>query len=141
MPCNTQGQAKGSNYPTSWLRQDLAPCFQLQDLPIHNLRSTLRSYNRSSIHHDPWPLPEPRNPLVLFVHVRYGFPPAGGFDLLNCTALSWLYVRTNALPAHSVAAFCAHPQGRIDDAVTQGLHILAGLALGSSVGERGISEK
>jgi hypothetical protein len=40
-----------------------------------------------------------------------------------------------------VAAFCAHPQARIDDAVTQGLHILAGLALGSSVGERGISEK
>ncbi|MEN9767418.1 MAG: hypothetical protein RLZZ32_1378 [Cyanobacteriota bacterium] len=89
------------------------------------------------------------------------------FDLLNCTALSWLYVRMNGLPAlerrvdepggsvdvvdpdapkqssigstpdHPVALFCARPQGRIDDAVDQGLSILAGLALGSSVGGRG----
>jgi len=84
------------------------------------------------------------------------------FDLLNCTALSWLYVRTNGLaalerrvdvptgragvvepdgpqksstgsaPEHPVALFCTRPQGRIDDAVNQGLSILAGLALGSS---------
>ena len=85
------------------------------------------------------------------------------FDLLNCTALSWLYVRTNGLaamerpagrhgvvnpdapqqplaqakPEHPVALFCTRPQGRIDDAVNQGLSILAGLALGSSVGGRG----
>jgi hypothetical protein len=89
------------------------------------------------------------------------------FDLLNCTALSWLYVRMNGLPAierrvdepgssgdvvdpdappqpaggstpeHPLALFCARPQGRIDDAVNQGLSILAGLALGSSVGGRG----
>ena len=89
------------------------------------------------------------------------------FDLLNCTALSWLYVRMNGLPAlerrvdepgssggvvdpdapqqqsgastpeHPVALFCARPQGRIDEAVNQGLSILAGLALGSSVGGRG----
>jgi hypothetical protein len=89
------------------------------------------------------------------------------FDLLNCTALSWLYVRMNGLPAlerqlvgsgssagvvdpdapqqpsaastpqHQVALFCARPQGRIDDAVNQGLSILAGLALGSSVDGRG----
>ncbi|QCH15542.1 hypothetical protein CB0101_11985 [Synechococcus sp. CB0101] len=89
------------------------------------------------------------------------------FDLLNCTALSWLYVRMNGLPAlerraaapdgrsglldpyaanpptnastseHPVALFCARPQGRIDDAVNQGLSILAGLALGSSVNGRG----
>ena len=89
------------------------------------------------------------------------------FDLLNCTALSWLYVRMNGLPTierrvdesggsrgvvhpdtpeqpsggstsdHPVALFCARPQGRIDDAVNQGLSILAGLALGSSVGGRG----
>jgi len=39
-------------------------------------------------------------------------------------------------PAHPVVAFCAHPQGRIDDAVNQGLSILAGLALGSSVNDR-----
>jgi hypothetical protein len=88
------------------------------------------------------------------------------FDLLNCTALSWLYVRMNGLPAierrvdasggsrgvvdpdateqpsggstpvHPVALFCATPQGRIDDAVNQGLSILAGLALGSSVNDR-----
>jgi len=70
------------------------------------------------------------------------------FDLLNCTALSWLYVRTNGLPAlerrvdelssgstpeHPVGLFCARPQGRIDDAVNQGLSILAGLAFRSSV--------
>ena len=89
------------------------------------------------------------------------------FDLLNCTALSWLYVRTNGLaalerrvedpvgrsgvidpdasqklsggptPEHPVALFCTRPQGRIDDAVSQGLSILAGLALGSSVSGRG----
>ena len=89
------------------------------------------------------------------------------FDLLNCTALSWLYVRSNGLvalerrvedptdragvvdpdapqqpsgastPEHPVAIFCTRPQGRIDDAVNQGLSILGGLALGSSVGGRG----
>ena len=89
------------------------------------------------------------------------------FDLLNCTALSWLYVRTNGLaalerrvdepagragvvdpdapqqpagastPGHPVALFCTRPQGRIDDAVKQGLSILAGLALGSSVSGKG----
>jgi hypothetical protein len=89
------------------------------------------------------------------------------FDLLNCTALSWLYVRTTGLPAmerrvehpaghrgpvdpdapqsasggstpgHPVALFCVHSQGRIDDAVNHGLSILAGLALGSSVSGRG----
>jgi hypothetical protein len=77
------------------------------------------------------------------------------FDLLNCTALSWLYVRTHGLPAverrldetpspsgadvseQSIAVFCKHPQGRIDAAVNQGLSVLAGLALGSSVTGRG----
>ncbi|MBV2351252.1 hypothetical protein KUL97_05950, partial [Synechococcus sp. HK05] len=44
-------------------------------------------------------------------------------------------------PEHPVALFCTRPQGRIDDAVNQGLSILAGLALGSSVGGPGISEK
>ena len=39
-------------------------------------------------------------------------------------------------PAHPVVAFCTHPQGRIDDAVNQGLSILPGLALGSSVNDR-----
>ncbi|MFM2172817.1 MAG: hypothetical protein RLZZ54_744 [Cyanobacteriota bacterium] len=93
------------------------------------------------------------------------------FDLLNCTALSWLYVRMNGLsaverrvdgagaprgvvdqdaaeqpsdgstPEHPVALFCMRPQGRIDDAVNQGLSILAGLALGSSVNGRGIDER
>jgi len=69
------------------------------------------------------------------------------FDLLNCTALSWLYVRSNGLPALEqqqnippeapVSVFCSRPQDRIDEAVSQGLSILAGLALGSSVGGRG----
>jgi hypothetical protein len=89
------------------------------------------------------------------------------FDLLNCTALSWLYVRMHGLPAlerridegaspgaestsgapqqpsagatleHPVAQFCTSPQGRIDEAVKQGLSILAELALGSSVSSKG----
>ncbi|MBW0179749.1 MAG: hypothetical protein KXJ50_01600 [Vulcanococcus sp.] len=89
------------------------------------------------------------------------------FDLLNCTALSWLYMRSNGLatlerqveeptgragvvdpdapqksstsstPEHPVTLFCTRPQGRIDEAVNQGLSILAGLALGSSVSGRG----
>ena len=80
------------------------------------------------------------------------------FDLLNCTALSWLYVRMHGLPAverrlgessspsdaatpeQSVVVFCTHPQGRIDAAVNQGLSVLAGLALGSSVTGRGEGE-
>jgi hypothetical protein len=67
---------------------------------------------------------------------------------LNCTPLSWLYVRTNGLaamerpsasstPEQPVALFCSRSQGRIDDAVNQRLSILAGLALGSSVSGRG----
>lgn len=89
------------------------------------------------------------------------------FDLVNFTNLSWLYVRMNGLPAldrlvdqpggsggvldpdaprqpsvgstseHPVTLFCARLQGRIDDAVNQGLSILAGLALRSSVNDRG----
>lgn len=112
------------------------------------------------------------------------------FDLLNCTVLSWLFVRQHGLgvvvapargreseghadppgvaqapqasppalqpaqrpqqppqpsqgPAPTVSAFdptglfCAQPRSRIDEAVSQGLTILAGLALGSSVGGGG----
>jgi len=83
------------------------------------------------------------------------------FDLLNCTAMGWLYVRMNGLAPqaqqidagsahgqgnpggqqpsagstaeHITTDFCSRSQGRIDAAVTQGLGILAGLALGSSV--------
>ena len=103
------------------------------------------------------------------------------FDLLNCTALSWLYVRLNGfepgpqqvvqqpggmpgegmrpsggVPAEGAARsssgsdrvsassslelFCARPQDRIDDAVNQGLSILAGLALGGSASGRGQGE-
>ena len=103
------------------------------------------------------------------------------FDLLTCTALSWLYVRLNGFgpvpqepaqqpaqhpeggfsnggglaldpgartssrPGNNPAAtplalFCARPQERIDDAVNQGLSILAGLALGGSSGGRGQGE-
>jgi hypothetical protein len=122
------------------------------------------------------------------------------FDLLNCTVLSWLFVRQHGLgvelvrpgdglpgpgmeqaPAEGVepgggasglassslatgtpqadpqprqephspppvvgafdptGVFCAQPRSRIDDAVSQGLTILAGLALGSSVGGGGPS--
>ena len=85
-------------------------------------------------------------------------------DLLNCTGLSWVYVRSVGFQANvartqvpeadspngsgstpPVAAptpnplnlFCERPQGRIDGAVSQGLSLLAGLALGGSVGNRG----
>ena len=83
-------------------------------------------------------------------------------DLLNCTALSWLSVRVNglqamerrlgegravapdgprrpsggSLPEPPAALFCSQPQGRIDAAVNQGLSVLTGLALGSSVNSR-----
>jgi hypothetical protein len=112
------------------------------------------------------------------------------FDLLNCTVLSWLFVRQHGLgvvvaplrerepeghadppgvaqvpqasppalqpaprlqqppqlsqsPAPTLSAFdptgvfCAQSRSRIDEAVSQGLTILAGLALGSSVGGGG----
>jgi hypothetical protein len=84
------------------------------------------------------------------------------FDLLNCTALSWVYVRSVGFQAatsrlqqpaatqrasappsaatNPLGAFCERPQGRIDAAVSQGLSILAGLALGGSVGNRGAGE-
>ena len=91
------------------------------------------------------------------------------FDLLNCTAMSWLYVRMNGLPAqapqinaaspnvqsnpggqqqpsaeataeHITTDFCSRSQGRIDAAVTQGLGILAGLALGSTAPGRGADQ-
>lgn len=38
------------------------------------------------------------------------------------------------LQVHPLALFCAGPQSRIDDAVSQGLSILAGLALWGSMG-------
>ena len=91
------------------------------------------------------------------------------FDLLNCTAMGWLYVRMNGLPPQAqridapnangqanlggaqqpsaaskaepiTTDFCSRSQGRIDAAVTQGLGILAGLALGSSVPGRGADQ-
>jgi hypothetical protein len=78
------------------------------------------------------------------------------FDLLNCTALSWLTIGANGLPAmerqvdrtsspsgladpdashqssadsskeHPAALFCVRPQGQIDEAVNQGMSVLAG---------------
>jgi hypothetical protein len=91
------------------------------------------------------------------------------FDLLNCTAMGWLYVRMNGLPPqvqrfdsgsaegqvnpggpqqpsaeataeHITTDFCSRSQGRIDAAVTQGLGILAGLALGSTAPGRGTDQ-
>jgi len=41
---------------------------------------------------------------------------------------------------HITTDFCSRSQGRIDAAVTQGLGILAGLALGSSVPGRGADQ-
>lgn len=125
---------------------------------------------------------EPRRLVVWIAAGILGFQ--GGtlaLDLLNCTVLSWLYVRryglermapSNALeqrppaglggpeavssPRHQPPArtstaqttphlspgpaaldptevFCNRPRNRVDEAVGQGLSILAGLALGGSV--------
>jgi hypothetical protein len=133
---------------------------------------------------------EPRRLVVWIAAGILGFQ--GGtlaLDLLNCTVLSWLYVRRYGLermepsvtieqtpptgqggpeadgtPRHQPQAarsthqtppkpssgtvtvdptevFCNRPRNRIDDAVSQGLSILAGLALGGSVGTGGPGQK
>jgi hypothetical protein len=133
---------------------------------------------------------EPRRLVVWIAAGILGFQ--GGtlaLDLLNCTVLSWLYVRRYGLervepsvtieqrpPAgleepEAVGAppvqlqsarstdqtppktgpgpvtidptevFCNRPRNRVDDAVGQGLSILAGLALGGSVGTGGPGQK
>lgn len=119
---------------------------------------------------------EPRRLVVWISTAILGFQGATlAFDLLNCTALSWLYVRLNgfgpppaapslqqqvpqpprapgvpagataqpvqpAQPMQPLALFCASPQERIDQAVNQGLSILAGLALGRSANGLGQGE-
>lgn len=87
-------------------------------------------------------------------------------DLSQCSLLSWLYVQRYGLsqsapgsaptraaqlphqrrisptgpddraPVDPTALFCDRPRSRIDAAVSQGLSILAGLALGGTVGSR-----
>jgi hypothetical protein len=129
---------------------------------------------------------EPRRLVVWIAAGILGFQ--GGtlaLDLLNCTVLSWLYVRRYGLervepsvtleqrpPAglgepeaagtgrpqpqatrsapqappqpspgpvtlDPTEVFCNRPRNRVDEAVGQGLSILAGLALGGSVGGGG----
>jgi hypothetical protein len=109
--------------------------------------------------------------LVLWISTGIlGFQGATlAFDLLNCTAMGWMYVHLNGLPAKTrqidvapskgpvesgapeqpspgptaellTSAFCNRSQGRIDAAVTQGLGILAGLALGSTAPGRGADQ-
>ena len=60
-------------------------------------------------------------------------------DLLNCTVLAWIVVQQRGVNSSTdpLAVFCARPQHRIDAAVSQALSVLAGLALGSSVGTPG----
>lgn len=129
---------------------------------------------------------EPRRLVVWIAAGILGFQ--GGtlaLDLLNCTVLSWLYVRRyglervvpsvtleqrppaglgeaeavntaqpqpqatrsaqqptsrpspGPLPLDPTEVFCDRPRNRVDEAVSQGLSILAGLALGGSVGGGG----
>lgn len=128
---------------------------------------------------------EPRRLVVWIAAGILGFQ--GGtlaLDLLNCTVLSWLYVRryglervvpsvsleqrpptrlggteaastprpqpqalsthkpatqpgSGAMPLDPTQVFCSQPRNRVDEAVSQGLSILAGLALGGSVGGGG----
>jgi hypothetical protein len=133
---------------------------------------------------------EPRRLVVWIAAGILGFQ--GGtlaLDLLNCTVLSWLYVRRYGLervepsgtlaprppaglgrpeavgtaPTHPQASpsplevapqpspgpvtldptelFCNRPRNRVDAAVSQGLSILAGLALGGSVSGGGPGQK
>lgn len=133
---------------------------------------------------------EPRRLVVWIAAGILGFQ--GGtlaLDLLNCTVLSWLYVRRYGLervvpsanleqrppmgmggaealntaqpqPQATRSApqvppqpspgpvtldptevFCNRPRNRVDEAVGQGLSILAGLALGGSVGGGGPGQK
>jgi hypothetical protein len=67
-------------------------------------------------------------------------------DLGQCSLLTWLYVQRHgiertaattaaATPQDPTALFCDRPRSRIDTAVSQGLSILAGLALGGTVGD------
>ena len=58
-------------------------------------------------------------------------------DLGHCTVLSWLYLQSHGLPTATdpTLAFCERPRSRVDAAVGQGLSVLAGLALGGSVGD------
>jgi hypothetical protein len=62
------------------------------------------------------------------------------FDLLNCSAMAWLLLLrqggANAAALHHYAQFCSRPQDRLDRAVSQGLSVLAGLALGRSANGR-----
>ena len=128
---------------------------------------------------------EPRRLVVWIAAGILGFQ--GGtlaLDLLNCTVLSWLYVRryglervvpsanleqrppkglggpevastprpkpqalsthkpptqpgSRPMPLDPTEVFCNRPRNRVDEAVGQGLSILAGLALGGSVGGGG----
>ena len=62
------------------------------------------------------------------------------FDLLNCSAMGWLLLLrqggASISATHPYAQFCSRPQDRLDRAVSQGLSVLAGLALGGSVNDR-----
>jgi len=57
-------------------------------------------------------------------------------DLGHCTLLSWLYVQRHGLPSaiDPTLVFCERPRSRVDAAVSQGLSVLAGLALGGTFG-------
>ena len=54
-------------------------------------------------------------------------------DLINCTALGWITAdQKTAKTSRAAQRFCAEPQARVDQAVKQGLSVIAGLALGTA---------
>lgn len=55
-----------------------------------------------------------------------------GLGLLHCWVLSWRDLNRQS-PVQPVLRLCDPSQQRIDDAVTQGIGLLAGLALGNAV--------
>ena len=54
-------------------------------------------------------------------------------DLMNCTALGWITAdQKTAKTSRAAQRICAEPQARVDQAVKQGLSVIAGLALGTA---------
>jgi len=58
--------------------------------------------------------------------------------LMNCLVYSWLSappgLHLHPRPSDAEPRFCELPQQRINEAVSQGLNVLAGLGLGGAVG-------
>ena len=66
-----------------------------------------------------------------------GMPPLGMNRMGVSTALATTPAPIRSTPYDPTGVFCDRPRSRVDAAVSQGLSILAGLALGGSAGSGG----